>query len=199
MTTDVTRSVAPFWSEAFDDEGSERSTGDETRIRLSQLADINIVGHITICLFFAIVCYFENSIVIHIYTRGKKLLATEVFYIALAITDMLACCVLLQFPFLPYYNEWQRRIFFGSLTSVLTTNVSILSLMSLDRLKAGTRPLKYRNNSKPTIKVTILTTAFQLIMCTISQILTEFYSTFISRAYVITIFAGAFGTDSRVE
>ena len=194
MTTDVTGSVDPFWGEGFGDEGSEKSTDDETRIRLGQLADIDIVGHIAICLFFAIVCYFENSIVIYIYTRGKKLLATEVFYIALAIIDMLACSVLLLFPFVPYYDEWQRFIFFASLTFVLTTNVSILSLMSLDRLKAVTMPLQYKSTSKQTIKITITTTAFLLTMGIITQILANFNSIFSMRSYVIAVFLIAFGT-----
>ena len=153
MTTDVLSSVDPFWTEGFDDDGRLKSAGEEPAEAgktVLELTGIHSAGHIAICLFFLIVCYFENSIVIYIYTRGKKLLATEVFYIALAIIDMLACSVLLLFPFLPYYDEWQRFIFFGSLTFVLTTNVSILSLMSLDRLKAVTRPLQYKSNSKPT-------------------------------------------------
>ena len=194
MTTDVTRSVAPFWSEAFDDEGSERSTDDETRIRLGKLADIDIVGHIAISLFFAIVCYFENSIVIYIYTRGKKLLATEIYYIALAILDILACTILLQFPFLPYYDELELDIFFTSLTFVLTTNIGILSLMSLDRLKAVTRPLQYKSDSKRTIKTTLFTTAFLLVFGIVMPIFTRFYNDYISRVYVIIVFASAFGT-----
>ena len=79
MTTDVLSSVDPFWTEGFDDDGRLKSAGEEPAEAgktVLELTGIHSAGHIAICLFFLIVCYFENSIVIYIYTRGKKLLAT---------------------------------------------------------------------------------------------------------------------------
>ena len=168
--------------------------GHDARIPRAKFMGVSDAAHVTLCLFFFVICYLENSVVLHVYAKRRNLLATEVYYIALAILDMFACATILpQFPLLQYYDDVLYEVFFSLLTFVLCTNVTFLAMMSLDRLKAVTRPLQYTKKPAFAIKATSLATLLQLVAGIAVNAMDRIY-TFTTRLYVFVTLTAAFGT-----
>ena len=193
---DITQILATSDSTSSEhrDGSQDEQLGDDERLDRAALTAVSDPVHSTLCFFFLVICYLENSVVLHVYAKRRNLLATEVYYIALAILDMFACATILpQFPLLQYYDDVLYEVFFSLLTFVLCTNVTFLAMMSLDRLKAVTRPLQYTKKPAFAIKATSLATLLQLVAGIAVNAMDRIY-TFTTRLYVFVTLTAAFGT-----
>ena len=190
QTPTIRDSAATEEGNSFED----AQLGNNERIPHAELIAVSDNVHFILCLFFLVICYLENSMVLHVYAKRRNLLATEVYYIALAILDMFACTtILLQFPFLQYYDDVLFEVFFSLLTFVLCTNLTLLAMMSLDRLKAVTRPLQYSKKPAFAIKATSLATLAQLVIGTSLTALDRIFA-FAARVYLFITLIVAFST-----
>ena len=190
QTPTIRDSAATEEGNSFED----AQLGNNERIPRAELTAVSDNVHFILCLFFLVICYLENSVVLHVYAKRRNLLATEVYYIALAILDMFACTtILLQFPILQYYDNVLFEVFFSLLTFVLCTNLTLLAMMSLDRLKAVTRPLQYTKKPEFAIKATSLATLAQLVIGTSLTALDRIFA-FAARVYLFITLIVAFST-----
>ena len=129
--------------------GEERASDDVTSLSVSELEIRDHLRglYIAIGIFFALFGTLENSVVIYLFTRKNSSYAGNAYVIALAVLDILACIVIIQI--ILFLDELQSMQYVFMACWVFTewlvlSYLCVLAAMSLDRLTAVARPLKYQ-------------------------------------------------------
>ena len=118
---------------------SDESTGIKEETDLLGL-------YIAISIFFVLFGTLENSAVIYLFTRKHVSYAGNAYVKALAVLDILACTFLLQtilFKEKIPRTEFSYAAIISCSSIIINSYVCILAAMSLERLMAVTRPIKY--------------------------------------------------------
>ena len=129
--------------------GDELVTDDVASLDVAEVQTHNpLLGlYIAIGIFFALFGTLENSIVIYLFTRKNSSYAGNAYVIALAVLDILACIVIIQI--ILFLDELQSMQYVFMACWVFTewlvlSYLCVLAAMSLDRLMAVVRPIKYQ-------------------------------------------------------
>lgn len=101
--------------------------------------------HVVCVVFFLFFGLLANLATIYLFTAKKSRSSGNVYMVALAVLDVMACVLLCpQFPFLRYYSQYPRALFLYLLDALMSSYLYMLVAMSLSRLYAVKYPIAYR-------------------------------------------------------
>ena len=103
--------------------------------------------YIAISIIYALLGTFENSVVIYLFTRKNSSFAGNAYVVALALFDILACTVLAQVMLFAHKLQSMQYVFtvcWSFAEWLVLCYLCVLAAMSLDRLMAVVRPLRYQ-------------------------------------------------------
>ena len=103
--------------------------------------------YVAIGIFYACFGTFENSVVIYLFTRKNSSYAGNAYIIALAVLDILACTILAQIMIFVDDLKSMQYVYTACWVFaewLVLSYLCVLAAMSLDRLTAVARPVRYQ-------------------------------------------------------